>query len=55
METLRWFWQTYNSVTFETPDGIGLRLYGLGEYLKVSQEDQTQLATLGAELAAAIW
>jgi hypothetical protein len=55
MEILRSFVQTYSSVTFETPDGTELRLYGLGEYLEVSQEDQTQLATLGAELPAAIW
>jgi hypothetical protein len=55
VEILRSFVQTYSSVTFEAPDGIELRLYGLGKYLKVSQEDPTQLATLGAELPAAIW
>ncbi len=55
MEILRSFLQTYRSVAFETPDGTELRLSGLGEYLKVPQEDQTQLAKLGAELPAAIW
>jgi len=55
VETLRSFVQVYNSVTFETPDGFTLRLLGLGERVEVSQEDRAQLATFGAELAAAVW
>ena len=55
VETLRSFVQTYSSVTFETPDEIELRLYGLGERVELSEEDRSRLATLGAELAAAVW
>ncbi|TEU14949.1 MAG: hypothetical protein E3J21_14520 [Anaerolineales bacterium] len=55
METLHSFVQTYSSVTFETPDGMKLRLYGLGERVELSEEDRSRLATLGAELAAAVW
>ena len=55
VETLRSFVQTYSSVTFETPDGIKLQLYGLGERVELSEEDRSRLVTLGAELAAAVW
>ncbi len=53
--TLRSFVQTYSSVSFETPDGIKLQLYGLGERVELSEEDRSRLATLGAELAAVVW
>jgi len=53
--TLRSFVQAYSSVAFETPEGIRLQLYGLGESVELSEEDRSQLATLGAELAAAVW
>ena len=52
VEKLRSFVRMYSSVTFETPDGIKLQLYGLGERVELSAEDRRQLATLGAELAA---
>ena len=55
VETLRSFVQTYSSVTFETPAGIKLQLYGLGERVELSEEDRSRLATLGAELVAAVW
>jgi len=55
METLRSFVQTYSSLTFETPDGIKLQLYGLGEYVELSKEDRSRLAKLAADLAAAVW
>ncbi len=55
VETLRSFVQTYSSVSFETPDGIKLQLYGLGERVELSEEDRSRLATLGAELAAVVW
>lgn len=55
VETLRSFVQTYGSLTFETPDGIRLRLYGLGGRVELSGEGRGQLATLGTELAAAVW
>ncbi|MFB0537655.1 MAG: hypothetical protein ACETWR_22030 [Anaerolineae bacterium] len=54
VETLRSFVQVYGSVTFETPEGIKLRLYGLGERVDLSEEDRSRLATLGAELGAAV-
>jgi hypothetical protein len=47
--------QTYSSVRWGTADGVELRLYGLGEGAELSEEDQRELATLGAELAAAVW
>ncbi len=55
VETLRSFVQVYSSVSFGTLDGFTLRLFGLGERVEVSEEDQAQLATFGAELAAAVW
>lgn len=55
IEALHSFVEAYSSVTFETPEGIKLRLYGLGERVELSQEDRSRLATLGAELAAAVW
>ncbi len=55
VERLRSFVQTYSSVTFGTPDGFGLWLYGLGGRVELSEEDQGQLVTFGAELAAAVW
>jgi hypothetical protein len=55
VETLRSFVQVYNSVDFETHDGLFLRLLGLGERVQVSQEDQTRLATFGGELARVAW
>jgi hypothetical protein len=55
MDTLRSFVEAYSSVTFQTPDGIGLQLYGLGERVELSEEDRSQLAMLGAELAAVVW
>ncbi|MFQ5814593.1 MAG: hypothetical protein ACE5I2_15545, partial [Anaerolineae bacterium] len=55
MDTLRSFVQTYSSVTFQTPDGIRMQLYGLGERVKLSEEDRSRLATLGGELAASVW
>ena len=55
VETLRSFVQMYGSANFETPDGIKLRLYGLGEHLELSEEARSRLATLGAELAPAVW
>jgi hypothetical protein len=47
--------QLHDSVSFETPDGLTLRLLGLGERVDVSEGDQAQLATSGAELAASVW
>ncbi|MCZ7571383.1 MAG: hypothetical protein M5U01_22790 [Ardenticatenaceae bacterium] len=44
VETLRALAQSYSSVTFETPDGIRLQLYGLGE----------RVAALEAKLAGLI-
>ncbi len=55
VETLRSFVQTYSSVNLETPDGIGLQLYGLGERVELSEENRHRLATLGAEFAASVW
>ncbi len=55
VETLRSFIQTYSSVTFQTPDGIKLWLYGLGGRVELDKEEQSRLATLGAELGGAVW
>jgi hypothetical protein len=55
IETLRSFVQVYNSLIFETPDGLTLRLFGLGERVEVSSQDQAQLGTFGAELARVAW
>ena len=54
METLRTFVQAYSSVALQTPGGINLWLYGLGERVKLSEEDRSRLATFGSELAAAV-
>ncbi len=55
VETLRSFVQTYGPVSFGTSDGFTVRLLGLGERVEVSSHDQTQLATLAAELAQLVW
>ena len=55
VEALRSFAQRYSSVTYESAHGMRLRLYGLGERVELSEEDGNQLATLGAELAVAVW
>lgn len=49
------FLQTYSSVRWRAPDGMELRLYGLGQRVELSQEDQSQLVALAAELAEAAW
>ncbi len=55
VETLRALAQTYGPLAFQTPDGLQLRLYGLGGRVALSGEDKDRLATLAAELAAAAW
>lgn len=55
LETLRSFVQRYSSVTYNTADGMQVWLYGLGDRVQLSEEDGSQLATLGAELAATVW
>lgn len=55
VETFRSLIRIYSSVTLQTPDGIQLRLYGLGERVELSEEDRSRLATLGAELSPAVW
>jgi len=55
VEALRSFAQRYSSVTYETAHGVQLRLFGLGERVELSEEDEDQLTTLSAELAAVIW
>jgi hypothetical protein len=55
VETLRSLVQMYGSVTFEMPGGIESRLSGLGGRVEPSKESRDQLATLGAESAAAVW
>jgi hypothetical protein len=55
VNALRSLVQTYSSITFKTPEGIALRLYGLGERVALSEGDESRLATLGAELAAIVW
>jgi len=55
VEKLRSFASAYSSVTFQTPDGIGLRLYGLGERVELSEDDRRMLTILAAELAASVW
>lgn len=55
VETLRALVQTYSTVTFETPDGIRLQLYGLGGRVALAQEDEGRLAALAADWAAAAW
>lgn len=54
VETLRALARSYSSVTFETPDGLRLQLYGLGERVALSQGDGERLGALGAILAGLI-
>ena len=54
VETLDSFVRAYSSVALQTPGGIKLWLYGLGERVELSGEDRSRLATFGAELAAAV-
>jgi len=55
VDTLRSLVQTYGAVTFATPDGIRLSLYGLGKRVGLSDADQGRLAALAAEWAGAVW
>ncbi len=55
VDTLRSFVQTYGPLTFATPDGFRVQLYGLGDRVVLSEEDRSRLSTLAAELAAALW
>ncbi len=54
-DKLRSFVSAYSSVTFQTSDGIGLRLYGLGERVELSEDDRSKLTMLAVELAASVW
>lgn len=51
---LRTFVLTYSSVSFLTPDDLGLHLYGLGNLVQLSEEDKGKLAALGAKLTDAL-
>lgn len=55
VNALRSLVQTYGSIDTSTPDGIVLRLYGLGKRVALSQGDGSSLAALVAQLTAAIW
>ncbi len=55
LNSLLSFVQAYGSVTFQTPDGIALQLYGLGERVALSEVDRDRLATLATELSATVW
>ncbi len=52
---LRTLAQTYGTVTFTTPDGIGLTLYGLGRRVELSDADRGRLTALAAGWTAAVW
>jgi hypothetical protein len=55
LDRLRPLVNAYSTVSMQTPDGLALRLYGLGERVALQGADQTQLAALAVELAAAAW
>ncbi len=55
IEALRPLLQTYGSLTWQTPDGMRVQLYGLGERVALSEEDGQRLATLAVDLADVAW
>jgi len=55
VETLLSLIQRYNSITYQTAQGVRLQLYGLGERVRLSQEDESLLASLVAEWTAVVW
>ena len=52
LESLQALVQSYSSLRFQTPEGIDLILFGLGEGVELSEADQSRLAALAVKLAA---
>jgi hypothetical protein len=52
LDRLRPLVDAYSTVSMQSPEGLALGLYGLGERVAPSSADRVQLAALGADLAA---